>query len=200
MNSRFVSINIVKDDSYAAQIGLKPYDVIYKIDGDFVTTPQSVNEALQSGAASFEVIRGDELMAFYVSSKSLGVVLGEIEFDEETWLDKQKENSVILSTAQSIPGKSITKTIDIVGSQCVYGVNALADFTAGIRDFVGGRSRTLQSMLAEARKEVSAEIRAEAHKLGANGVIAIHFEHSEIGDKGGFMLLVAATGTAVVIE
>lgn len=195
-----VVISIVRDDGYAAQIGLRAQDVIYRIDGNLVESPQSVTDRLAKGAAKFSVIRGDEMLHINIDSTSLGVLLNEIDFDEAGWLERQAVSSVLLTTAQTFSEKRITKTLDVVGAQCVYGVNAIADLTAGFREFVGGRSQVLQRKIAEAREQVCRELRSEAHVRGGNGVVAVSFSFSEIGDKGGYMLMVVGTGTAVVVE
>lgn len=197
---KIVSVSIVRDDGYASKVGIKPHDLIYRINGTLVESPQAITDAIAEGAAQFTIIRGDDIILINVDSPSLGVVLNEVEFDEAGWLDRQAVSSVLLTTAQTFADKRILKTLDVVGAQCVYGVNAFADFAAGIREFVGGRSQVLQNRIAAARIEACRELRAEAHMRGGNGVIATSFSHSEIGDKGGFMLMVVATGTAVIVE
>lgn len=195
-----VVISIVRDDGYAAQVGLRPQDVIYRIDGILVGSPQSVTDRLAKGSAQFSVIRGDELLIIDIDSTSLGVVLNEIDFDEAGWLDRQAVSRVLLTTAQTFSERQITQTLDVIGAQCIYGVNAIADLAAGLREFVGGRSQVLQRKVAEAREQVCRELRAEAHLRGGNGVVAVSFAVSEIGDKGGYMLMVVGMGTAVVVE
>lgn len=197
---RLVKISIVRDDGYAKSVGFLPEDLIYKINGQYVETPQAVSDAIAKGAGIFTVVRGDKFIDISVQSSSLGVVLGEAVFDEDEWLKGRAVAGVLLSTAQAIPERKVVKTIGVVGAQCVYGVNALADLAAGVREFVGGRSQGLQKRIAEARVEVCRELQIEAHAVGGNAIIATSFEHTEIGDKGGYMLMVVGTGTAVVLE
>jgi uncharacterized protein YbjQ (UPF0145 family) len=197
---KIVSVSIVRGDGYAHQMGLKPHDLIYRINGAAVETPQAVTDSIALGPSEFTIIRDDEILQFNIDSSSLGVVLNEIEFDEQRWLERQAISAVCLTTAQNFSDKRIVRTLDVVGAQCIYGVNAFADLAAAVREFVGGRSQGLQKKVAEARREVCRELRIEAHMLGANAVIAVAFEHTEIGDKGGYMLMVTGTGTAVVVE
>lgn len=197
---KMVGVSIVRSDGYAYQIGLKPHDLIYRINGAAVVAPEAVTEAIALGPSEFTIIRDDEILQFHIDSPSLGVVLNEIEFDEQRWLERQAISAVCLTTAQNFSEKRVVRTLDVVGAQCIYGVNAFADLAAGVREFVGGRSQGLQKKIAEARRDVCRELRIEAHMLGANGVIAVAFEHTEIGDKGGYMLMVTGTGTAVVVE
>ena len=197
---RLVTVSIVRDDGNAAKIGIQPNDLIYRINGAPVASPQAVTDTIAAGSAQFTLLRAGKLVEVSVESSSLGVVLNEVEFDEGAWLRDQAIENVLLTTAQSVADRRIIKTLDIVGAQCIYGVNAFADLAAGIREFVGGRSQGLQRKIAEARQEVCRELRAEAHMLGGNGVIAVAFEYTEIGDKGGYMLMVTGAGTSVVLE
>lgn len=197
---KLVSFTIIRDGGYAASAGIQPHDLIYRLNGQPIDSPQAVSDAISKGPANFSIIRNGRLITIDVDTPTLGVTLGEIEFDENAWLENLAIDSLPLTTAPSFADKRIIKTVDIVGAQCIYGVNALADLAAGIREFVGGRSQGLQKRIAEARVEVCRELRTEAHILGANAVIAIDFGHTEIGDKGGYMLMITATGTAVIVE
>lgn len=195
---RVVTVNIVKDDGYARSAGILPGDIILRINNRLISDPAQVSDEVAKGPCDFVIIRGALQINKRIDSPTLGVVLGEAEFDELAFAAEQAISNVALSTAQTIPGRTIAKSLDVVGAQCVYGVNALADMAAGVREMIGGRSAGLQKRIAEARAEVCRELKAEAHRIGADGVVAVTFEHSEIGDKGGFMLMVTATGTAVV--
>jgi len=193
---KLVSFSIIRDDGYAASVGIQPNDLIYRLNGELIDSPQSVSDLIARGPTKFTIIRNDRISEIDVDSPSLGAVLVEREFDEEAW----QKRTLGMTTAQFFADKRLVKTVDIVGAQCIYGVNVFADLAMGIREFVGGRSQGFQKMVAEARLEVCRELREEAYKLGANGVVAVTFEHTEIGDKGGYMLMVTGTGTAVIVE
>lgn len=195
-----VIVSIVRDGGYAATVGIQPQDIIYQINGETVTDPQQVTDRIASGSARITVIRSDQLHELGITSATLGVVLNMIEFDLEAWETRRNIASMPLSTAPTLPSREITETLDIVGAQCVYGVNAIADLAGGLREFVGGRSQGLQKKIAEARAQVCQELREAAYQLGGNAVIAVTIEHTEIGDKGGFMLMVTGTGTAVIAQ
>lgn len=193
-----VSINIVKDDGYAASVGLRAKDLIYRINGQPANCSNDVSQAIAKGCATFTIIRGTHQFDIQIDSPTLGVVLGDVEFDDVAHADSIAMSKIILSTAQTIPGKQILETIDLVGAQCLYGINSIEDVAVGIRDMIGGRSKTMQKRIFEARKQALQELREEAHRLGANGVIAISINHADIGDKGGYMLMVTAVGTAII--
>lgn len=73
----------------------------------------------------------------------------------------------------------------------------LGRFLAGIEAAVGGRSESYMVELKKARDEALQDLVREASRLGANAVVGIDFETSEILE--GF-IVVTATGTAVIVE
>lgn len=107
---------------------------------------------------------------------------------------------VILTTAPTLAGYKIIKTIDIITSECVRGINFFDDISSSITDTFGGRDITRQNQLRKARTSCLDELREEAHQLGGNAVIAVDFNYSELSGKGKSMLFLVASGTAVVIE
>ncbi|MEG2910450.1 MAG: heavy metal-binding domain-containing protein, partial [Pseudomonas sp.] len=54
---------------------------------------------------------------------------------------------MIISTTHAIEGRQITAYLDIVSAESVQGVNVIRDMFAGMRDFFGGRSQTLERAL-----------------------------------------------------
>ena len=108
--------------------------------------------------------------------------------------------AVVLTTAPSLEGYQIIETLDIVSSECVYGMNLFRDMFVWARDIVGGRSESSQKVLRDARKICLMELRREAESLGANAVIAVALDYSEISGNGKSMLLLVASGTAVLVS
>ena len=106
---------------------------------------------------------------------------------------------VILTTSSHLEGYRVTDHLDIVSAECVFGMNVLKDMFAGFRDFFGGRNRSSQDALREARVACLDELRREAASLGANAVIGIDLDYSEISGGGKSMLFLVATGTAVKV-
>ena len=75
-------------------------------------------------------------------------------------------------------------------------VNLFKDFFAGIRDIVGGRAGSYESVLREAKEIAMREMSDQAKSLGANAVIGIDLDYETVGANGS-MLMVTAAGTAV---
>ena len=106
---------------------------------------------------------------------------------------------MIVTTTSSIEGKSITRYCGIVTGEAVLGANLFKDLFAGIRDLVGGRSATYEKELQRARDVALRELEERAVSLGANAVVGIDLDYEVLGQNNG-MLMVSATGTAVVVE
>jgi uncharacterized protein YbjQ (UPF0145 family) len=104
----------------------------------------------------------------------------------------------ILLTTESASNLAIDKRLEIISAECVLGINALKDYFTSVTDFIGGRSKTTQNSLREATKTVLAELKKEAKKVGANAVVGVDIDYSEFSGNGKSMILVVATGTAVI--
>ena len=71
---------------------------------------------------------------------------------------------------------------------------------ANVRNLVGGRSAAVEDTMRDSRETVLLELKREAHAKGANAVIALDVDYTQLGSGGNMMVLVSASGTAVVIE
>ena len=106
---------------------------------------------------------------------------------------------MLVTTTPTVEGYRITRYCGLVAGEAILGANLFKDIFAGIRDLVGGRSATYERELEKARKLAMQEMEARAAELGANAVIGIDLDYEVLGEKNG-MLMVSASGTAVVIE
>jgi uncharacterized protein YbjQ (UPF0145 family) len=106
---------------------------------------------------------------------------------------------MLLTTTNSIENRRVEEYFGLVQGEAILGANIFRDFFAGIRDIVGGRSGAYESELRKAREIALAELQTQAGELGANAVIGIDIDYEtiQIGDRGGNMLMVSASGTAV---
>ena len=106
-------------------------------------------------------------------------------------------NAVKLSTTPEYPNLKIDNVMGVITSECVFGMNLFRDMFAAVRDAVGGRSSASQKVLRDAKTTCLYELKREAHELGADGVIGIDLDYSEISGGGKSMLFLVASGTAV---
>lgn len=106
---------------------------------------------------------------------------------------------MIVTTTNTIDGKRIVEYKGIVFGEVVSGVNVLRDFTAGVRNFFGGRSAGYEEELQNAREEAIREMEERAAGRGANAVIGVDVDYEVLGSDNG-MLMVTVSGTAVVVS
>jgi len=108
-------------------------------------------------------------------------------------------NSIIVTTTGNVEGKKVVEYKDIVFGEVVSGVDFIKDFAAGITNILGGRSGSYENELIDSRKDAINELKQRASRLGANAVVGVKIDYETLG-QGGNMLMVTASGTAVVIE
>lgn len=105
---------------------------------------------------------------------------------------------MLVTTTSTIEGKRIVKYIGLVSGEAIIGANIVKDFFAGIRDIVGGRAGMYEESLRDAKNIAVDEMKEQAARLGANAVIGVDLDYETVGN--GSMLMVSASGTAIVYE
>lgn len=106
---------------------------------------------------------------------------------------------MILTTTPQVEDRRIIEYKGIVFGEVINGVDFIKDFAAGLTNFFGGRSGSYEGELIEARENALKEMENRARKMGANAVVGIDIDYEVLG-QGNNMLMVTASGTAVVIE
>ena len=86
----------------------------------------------------------------------------------------------------------------LVTGESFIGASVIKDFLAGLRDLIGGRSGSYEKVLRDAKDTALAEMQERAAAIGANAVVGIDIDYETVGQSGS-MLMVAVSGTAVVI-
>lgn len=104
-----------------------------------------------------------------------------------------------LTTTPTIEGHKIIRYCGIVTGETIIGANIMKDFAASIRDIIGGRSKAYEETLIEAKESSLKEMTERAQQMGANAIVGIDLDYETIGQSSS-MLMVATSGTAVVIE
>lgn len=105
---------------------------------------------------------------------------------------------MLVTTTAMVEGRPVRQYLGIVTGEVISGANIFRDLFASVRDIVGGRSAAYEDVLARSREEALQEMQAKAASLGANAVIGVDIDYETLG-KAGSMLMVSATGTAVVV-
>ncbi len=106
----------------------------------------------------------------------------------------------MLLTTPTIQNATITTYHGLVSGEAILGANVFRDLFAGIRDIVGGRSGAYEEELRRAKDIAVEEMVQQAQSLGANAVIGVDLDYETIGGGTGNMLMVSASGTAIVFE
>lgn len=106
---------------------------------------------------------------------------------------------MIITTTPSVEGHTIRDYKGVVTGETIIGANFVKDFFASVRDVFGGRSGSYEKVLAEGRETSLREMQERAAALGANAIVGVDVDYETIGANGS-MLMVAVSGTAVVID
>lgn len=104
---------------------------------------------------------------------------------------------MILTTTENVAGRRVVRTLGLVRGSSVRVRHGGRDIMASLRNIAGGEVYEYTKLLAEAREQAVDRMLAEAHALGANGVLAIRFQSPEISKGAAEML---CYGTAVVLR
>ena len=106
---------------------------------------------------------------------------------------------MLMTTTPSVEGQRIVRYCGVITGEAILGANVFKDLFAGIRDIVGGRSATYERELQRARDIAMEELAERARQLGANAVVGVDLDYEVLGQNN-VMLMVSASGTAVILE
>lgn len=105
---------------------------------------------------------------------------------------------MIVTTTPTVEGRPVQQYLGVVTGEVIVGANMFRDLFASIRDIVGGRSGSYEDVLARARMQALEEMKQFAAGLGGNAVVGVDLDYEVLGANDS-MLMVSATGTAVVV-
>jgi uncharacterized protein YbjQ (UPF0145 family) len=103
---------------------------------------------------------------------------------------------MLITTMNDVPGHEITDVYGEVFGLTVRSRNAFSQMGAGLKSMFGGELKGMTKALADSRQEVIARMVEEAEAKGANAVVAMRFDTSEMGET---WTEICAYGTAVRI-
>lgn len=104
---------------------------------------------------------------------------------------------MILATTNTIAGKRIVRTLGLVRGNTIRARHIGRDIMAAMRNVVGGEVSEYTKLLAEAREQALDRLVEEAEALGADAVIGLRFQTTEMMRAAAELL---AYGTAVELE
>lgn len=85
-----------------------------------------------------------------------------------------------LSTLETLPERTITQRLDVVYGSTVRTKHLGRDMLAGLKNIVGGELVAYTELLEEARKEATERMIDRARALGADAVVGVRFQTSNI--------------------
>ena len=105
-----------------------------------------------------------------------------------------------VSTTFTIEGYKITQYKGLVRGIVVRSPTISQGFMGGLRMIVGGQIAEYAEMCEQARQQAYELLVAHAQQLGANAVVGLRYESSEVGSRQSSATEVLCYGTAVVIQ
>ncbi len=104
---------------------------------------------------------------------------------------------MLIATTNDVAGYEIQEVLGEVFGLTVRSRNIGSQIGASFKSLVGGELGGMTKMLAEGREEAIRRLVAEAEQKGANAILAMRFDTSELGPT---WTEICAYGTAVRIK
>lgn len=101
---------------------------------------------------------------------------------------------MLISTMNDLPGYTIDEVYGEVFGLTVRSRNIGSQLGAGLKSMLGGELKGMTKALADSREEVIQRMVEEAEAKGANAIVAMRFDTSEMGNT---WTEICAYGTAV---
>ncbi len=102
-----------------------------------------------------------------------------------------------ITTGLELPGTVVKQNLGITFGLVVRSMGFAKNFTAGFKSLRQGEVSQYTELLEDARRHAIDRMVANAKLLGANAIVSMRFDSSEMGNQ---LTEVVAYGTAVVIE
>ena len=101
---------------------------------------------------------------------------------------------MLITTMNDIPGYTVEEVYGEVFGLTVRSRNMGSQMGAGLKSILGGELKGMTKALADSRQQVTDRMVEEAEARGANAILAMRFDTSEMG---GTWTEICAYGTAV---
>jgi uncharacterized protein YbjQ (UPF0145 family) len=104
---------------------------------------------------------------------------------------------MLIATTNEIPGYEIEEVFGEVFGLTVRSRNMFSQFGAGLKSMVGGELKGMTKALHDSRQQVIDRMVDEAEAKGANAIVAMRFDASDLGQS---WAEICAYGTAVRVR
>lgn len=104
---------------------------------------------------------------------------------------------MIVVTMNEVTNREISEVLGLVQGSTVQSKHIGRDIGASLKTLVGGEIRGYSDLMREARDEALQRMIDEAKKLGADGIVAVRYQTSQIMQTASEVI---AYGTAVKLK
>ena len=104
---------------------------------------------------------------------------------------------MLVVTTENIPGHTVREMLGQCFGLVVRSRGIGGNIAAGLRSVFGGEIHEYTQMLEESRKQALDRLVANARLMGANAIVMMRFDSSEITE---YMTEIVAYGTAVYVD
>ncbi|MBS0473176.1 MAG: YbjQ family protein [Proteobacteria bacterium] len=104
---------------------------------------------------------------------------------------------MLITTTENVAGRKVKTSLGEVFGVVVRSRGLGGNIMAGLRSIVGGEIHEYTRLLEETRRQAIDRMVKNATAMGANAVVMMRFDSSEIGQA---MSEIVAYGTAVILE
>ena len=108
----------------------------------------------------------------------------------------QSATDLQVTTAFELPGSVVEQNLGVCFGLVVRSMGFAKGFTAGFKALRQGEVSEYTELLEDSRRHAIDRMVANARLLGANAIVAVRFDSSEIGPQ---LTEILAYGTAVVV-
>jgi uncharacterized protein YbjQ (UPF0145 family) len=106
-------------------------------------------------------------------------------------------NHASITTAFELPGCRIVRNLGVVRGITVRSRSVVGSFLGGLQSLLGGNITIYTELCEQARRETYSDMIAHARQMGANAIIGMRYDATEV--MAG-LTEVLCYGTAVVVE
>lgn len=106
----------------------------------------------------------------------------------------------IIVTTESVSPFKVKERLGIVSAEYAHRSTVMKDVFAEVSNIGKNRNTNTQNALKQTKEKALLELKKEAYMLGADAVIAVDLDYSEISGAGDPLLFLVINGTAITIE
>ena len=101
------------------------------------------------------------------------------------------------TNTETLPGEEIDEVLGVARGNTVRARNVGRDITQALRNIIGGELKAYSELDSDTRDQALERMLADAESMGADAVVNVRFETSQIAGSSAELL---AYGTAVRLE